>query len=144
MASAIALLGHPIGVYACLVTALAAIVYAWHTRRSVAAFTAVAAATLTGLACLVAPPDVAGVALVVLGIALLQTELVVPTYGAALVTGCAAAIVGAWRLLGATTSAAPVLPAALRLALAIAGTLMLLAAVLRAFRLRTLGERYRR
>jgi membrane-bound ClpP family serine protease len=144
MASAIAVLGHPIGAYACLMTALAASVYAWHTRRSVAALTAVAAAALTGLACLVAPPDVAGVALVVLGIALLQTELMVPTYGAALVTGCAAAIVGAWRLLGATTSAAPVLPAALRLALAIAGTLMLLAAVLRAFRLRTLGARCRR
>ena len=99
---------------------------------------------MSGLACLATPPDVAGVALVVLGIALLQTELIVPTYGAALVTGCAAAILGAWRLLGATTSAAPVLPAALRLALAIAGTLMLLAAVLRAFRLRTLGARCRR
>jgi membrane-bound ClpP family serine protease len=137
MASAIAVLGHPIGAYACLVTALAAFVYAWHTRRSVAALTAVAAAALTGLACLVARPDVAGVALVVLGIALLQMELMVPTYGAALVTGCAAAIVGAWRLLGAT-------PPALRLALAIAGTLTLLAVVLRAFRLRTLGTRCRR
>ncbi len=134
-----ALLYHPVGAYACLVTALAGFVYAWHTRRLLAAITTVVAAALTGVAFLQVPPDVAGIALVALGVALLQTELVLPTYGAALVTGCAAAAIGAWRLLDTAPCAALELPPAMRLAVAIAGTLALLATVLRAFRLRTLG-----
>jgi hypothetical protein len=62
---------------------------------------------------------------------------VLPTYGAALLGGCAASVAGSWRLLEVT----PALPMLLRLALAIAGTSALLAAVLRGFRLRTLGAR---
>ena len=137
----VALLYHPVGAYACLVTALAGFVYAWHTRRLLAAITTMAAAALTGAAFLQVPPDAAGIALVALGVALLQTELVLPTYGAAFVTGCAAAVMGAWRLLDTAPSAAQALPPAVRLALATAGTLTLLAAVLRGFRLRTLGAR---
>jgi membrane-bound ClpP family serine protease len=139
MPVAIALLYHPVGAYACLVTALAGFVYAWHTRRLLAACMAVTSAALTGVAFLQVPPDVIGIALVALGVALLQTELVLPTYGAALVTGCAAAVTGAWRLLGTAACAEQALPPAVRLALALAGTLTLLAAVLRGFRLRTLG-----
>ena len=139
MPFAVALLCHPAGAYACLVTALAAFTYACHTRRFVPAFTAVSASALTTLAFLQIPPDTTGVALVALGVTLLQVELMLPTYGGALVTGCTAAIAGSWRLLASAASAAPPLPAGLRLALAIVGTLVLLAAVLRGFRLRTLG-----
>lgn len=135
MPFAVALLCHPAGAYACLVTALAAFVYAWHTRRFVPSFTAASAGALTTLAFLQVPPDAADVALVGLGVALLQLELVLPTYGAALVTGCATTVAGSWRLLAAMPDSAP----ALRLAVAIAGTSALVAAVLRGFRLRTLG-----
>jgi membrane-bound serine protease (ClpP class) len=135
MPFAVALLCHPAGAYACLVTALAAFVYAWHTRRFVPSFTAASAGALTTLAFLQVPPDAAGVALVALGVALLQAELVLPTFGAALVAGYTASVVGSWRLLAAM----PGSTATLRLAIAIAGTSALLAAVLRGFRLRTLG-----
>jgi membrane-bound ClpP family serine protease len=141
MPFAVALLCHPAGAYVCLVTALAGFVYACHTRRFVPALTSASAAALTTLAFLQAPPDAVGVALVALGAVLLQTEFVLPTYGAALVTGCATGLAGSWRLLDAAAEATPALPVAVRLVLAIAGTLTLLAAVLRGFRLRTLGPR---
>ncbi len=137
MPFAVALLCHPAGSYACLVTALAAFVYACHTRKFVAAFTATSATALTTLAFLQVPPELAGLALVAAGVALLQAELLVPTYGATLVAGCAACVAGSWRLLAAATP----LPPAVRLALALAGTAALLATVLRAFRLRTLPMR---
>jgi membrane-bound ClpP family serine protease len=143
MPIAVALLCHPAGAYACLVTTLAAFVYAYHTHRFVPAFTAASAAALTALAFLQMPPDPVGVALVAAGAVLLQMELVLPTYGAALVTGCTAVVAGSWRLLAAAASAAPALPAALRLAIALAGTLTLLAAVLRGFRLWTLRAHLR-
>lgn len=136
MPFAVALLCHPAGAYACLMTALAALAYACHTRQFVAAFTAISAVALTLLAYLQVPPELAGLALVALGAALLQAELLVPTYGAALVAGCGACIAGSLRLL----ATAP-LPTAARLALAVVGTLALLAAVLRGFRLRTLRRR---
>jgi hypothetical protein len=94
MPFAVALLCHPAGAYACLVTTLAAVVYAWHTRRFVPSFTAASAGALTTLAFLQVPPDASDVALVGLGIALLQLELVLPTYGAALVAGCATTVTG--------------------------------------------------
>ena len=62
MPFAVALLCHPAGAYACLVAAMAAFVYAWHTRRFVPAFTAASAALLTTLAFLQVPPDTPGVA----------------------------------------------------------------------------------
>jgi len=139
MPFAVALLCDPAGAYACLVTTLAAFTFACHTRAFVPAFTAASAAALTTLAFLQIPPDTTGVALVALGVALLQAELMLPTYGAALVAGCAAGIAGSWRLLAAAADAAPALPAPLRFALAIVGTSVLLAAVLRGFRLRTRG-----
>jgi membrane-bound serine protease (ClpP class) len=137
MPFAVALLCHPAGAYACLVTALAAAIYACHTGKFVAAFTAASAAALTALSFLQVPPELTGLALVAIGAALLQAELLVPTYGAALAAGCAACVAGSWRLL----AAAPTLPAAARVALALAGTVVVLAAVLRGFRLRTLRLR---
>jgi membrane-bound serine protease (ClpP class) len=135
MPLAVALLCHPAGAYTCLVTALAAFAYAWHTRRFVPSFMAASAAALTTLAFLQVPPDGVGVALVALGVALLQTELMLPTYGAALVAGYAASVAGSWRLLAALPGSPT-----LWLAIALAGTSALLAAVLRGFRLRTLGR----
>jgi membrane-bound ClpP family serine protease len=135
---AVALLSHPAGAYACLVASLAASVYAWHTQTFVPAFTAASAAMLTTLAFLHAAPDPAGLLFLAVGVALLQTEFVQPTYGAALMTGIGASIAGSWLLLSATSGATAALAPALRGAIALGGTLVLLAAVVRGFRLRTL------
>lgn len=138
MPLAVVLLSNPAGAYACFVTTLAAFVYACHTRTFVPMFTAVSAALLTGLAFAYTPPNGAGLALLVAGIALLQAEFLVPTYGAALLTGLTASAAGSWLLLSATPTARDALTAAPRVALATLGTMLLLAAVLRGLRLRTL------
>ena len=140
MPFAVALLCHPAGAYACLVVALAAFVYAWHTRGFVPAFTAASAALLTTLSFLHVPPDSFALLLLAIGVVLLQTEFLRPTYGAALLLGLAASIVGSWHLLAAAPGASGTLAPALRVALALTGTLMLTAAVLRGLRLRTLGR----
>ena len=135
----IALLCHPAGAYVCLVAALAGFVYAWHTRTFVPAFTAASAALLTTLAFLHVPPDFCAVLLLAIGVVLLQLEFVLPTYGAAILIGLAASIGGSWQLLAAAPGASGTLVPAARIALALAGTLTLAAAVLRGLRLRTLG-----
>lgn len=132
MPLAVAVLCHPIGAYACLVTALAAFAYACHTRTFVPAFTCVSAAALATLAFLQVPPHATGLFLVVVAVALLQCEFLVPTYGTAFVIGIATAGGGSWLLL---TDALPSWP---RAAVAGLGTALLLAAVLRGVRLRTL------
>ena len=101
MPFAVALLCHPAGAYTCLVVALAAFVYAWHTRRFVPAFTAASAALLTTLSFLHVPPDSSALLLLAIGVVLLQVEFLRPTYGAALLIGLAASIVGSWQLLAA-------------------------------------------
>ena len=136
----IALLCHPAGAYACLVAALAGLVYAWHTRTFVPAFTAASAALLTTLAFLQVPPDSCAVLLLAIGVVLLQIEFVLPTFGAALLIGLVASIVGSWQLLAAAPGASGTLVPAVRSALTLAGTLTLAAAVLRGLRLRTLGR----
>jgi membrane-bound serine protease (ClpP class) len=136
----IALLCHPAGAYACLVAALAGFVYGWHTRTFVPAFTAASAALLTTLAFLHVPPDYCAVLLLAIGVVLLQLELLLPTYGAALLIGLAASIAGSWQLLEAAPGASGTLAPAARAALALAGTLTLAAAVLRGLRLRTLAR----
>jgi hypothetical protein len=138
MPLAVVLLSSPAGAYACVVTTLAAFVYACHTRTFVPLFTAVSAALLTGLAFAYTPPNGAGLALLVAGTALLQAEFSLAAYGAALLTGLSASGAGSWLLLSATPTARDALTAAPRAALATVGTLLLLAAVLRGFRLRTL------
>lgn len=137
MPLAVALLAHPSGAYVCVVTTLAAFVYACHTRALLPLCALVSAALVTGVAFAHRPPDAAGLALLVAGLALLQAEFVLPTYGAALLTGLAASGAGSWLLLSATPlHGAPTW--ALRGALATLGTTLLLAAVLRGSRLRTL------
>jgi membrane-bound ClpP family serine protease len=74
------------------------------------------------------------------GVVLLQIEFLRPTYGAALLIGLAASIVGSWQLLAPAPGASGTLAPALRVALAVTGTLTLTAAVLRGLRLRTLGS----
>ncbi len=138
MPFAVALLAHPAGAYACVVLALAAFVYAVHTREFVPLFTAVCAALLTGLAFAHTPPHATGLGLLVAGLALLQAEFLLPTYGAAFLTGVAASGLGSWLLLGATAVARVTLGAPARVALAVLGTALLLASVLRGFRRRTL------
>ena len=139
MPFAVALLCHPAGAYACLVVALAAFIYAWHTRRFVPAFTAASAAVLTTLSFLQVPPDSLALLLLAIGVVLLQAEFLLTTYGAALLLGSPRA---SWdrgscspRRLACRGTLAP----ALRIALALTGTLTLAAAVLRGLRLRTLG-----
>jgi membrane-bound serine protease (ClpP class) len=138
MPFAVALLCHPAGAYGCLVVALAAFVYAWHTRRFVPAFTAASAALLTTLSFLHVPPDSLAALLLAIGVVLLQVEFLRPTYGAALLLGLGASIVGSWQLLAPAPGASGTLAPPLRIALALTGTLMLAAAVLRGLRLRTL------
>lgn len=141
MPLAVVLLSNPAGAYACSVTTLAAFVYACHTRTFVPTFAAVAAALLTGLAFAYTPPNGAGLALLVAGIALMQAEFLLATYGAALLTGLTASGVGSWLLLSATPGARDALTAAPRLVLATLGTMLLLMAILRGLRLRTLPPR---
>jgi membrane-bound ClpP family serine protease len=141
MPFAVAVLCHPAGAYGCVVTALGAFVYACHTRTFVPTFTAVAAALLSTLAFLQVPPDATGLLLLALGVAALQLEFLAPTCGAALLTGLTLGVSGSWRLLDAVPAAVAPLPPALRIAVAVAGTLVLLAAVVRGFRLRTLLPR---
>lgn len=137
--TAIALLSHPAGTYACVVTFGAACSYGWYTRSLPAAFTAAAALLAGGLGLAAAPPSGAGLLLLVLGIALLHGEFLVPTYGAALVAGLALAVTGSWLLLDAAAApGAMPLPPLLRLAMAAAGAVALLTAVLRGFRRYTL------
>lgn len=140
MPLAVALLCHPAGAYVCLIAALAGLVYAWHTRTFVPAFTAASAALLTTLSFLHVPPDAFALLLLASGVVLLQTEFLRPTYGAALLVGLSASIVGSWQLLGAAPGASGTLAPAVRVALALTGTLTLAAAVLRGLRLRTLGR----
>lgn len=139
MPFAVALLCHPAGAYGVLVVALGAFVYACHTRTFVPVLTAVSAAVLTALAFLHVQPSFGGLLLLGLGVALLQCELLLPTYGAALVAGFAASVGGSWLLLAPPHGATAVLATAPKLALALVGASALLGAVLRAFRRRTLS-----
>jgi len=130
MPFAVALLAAPAGAYGCLVVALAAVVYAYHARTFVPAFTGVAAAALTLLAFLQHRPDPAAAAALALGAALLHAEFRFATYGAAAVLGLATCAVSSWLLLGP--------PTWLRAAATLLGTLLLFTAVLRGMRVRTL------
>ena len=130
MRFAVALLAAPAGTYGCLVVALAALVYAWHARAFVAAFTGVSAAALTLLAFLLYRPDATATATLALGVALLHAEFRFATYGAAAALGLATCAWSSWLLL------AP--PTWLRVAATALGTSLLFAAVLRGMRARTL------
>jgi membrane-bound ClpP family serine protease len=131
MPFAVALLCHPVGAFAALVAAIVATLYAVQSHRFVPSFTAVSAALLTLLAFLQVPPSVAGLAWLGIGMALLHAEFLWPTFGAAGLLGIGATAWSSWTLLAA-------LPPAPRAAMALLGASVLLAAVARTMRLRTL------
>ena len=137
---AVALLCHPAGAYGFIVVALGASAYACTTRSFVAAFTAASAAVLSALAFLHIEPSFSGLLLLALGVMLLQCELWFATYGTALVLGFATSLLGSWLVL-APAGATPVLSAEAKAALALAGSLALLATVLHGYRRRTLPRR---
>jgi membrane-bound ClpP family serine protease len=131
MPFAVAVLCHPLGTFVALVAAIVATLYALQSRRFLPAFAAVAAGLLTLLAFLQVPPSLGGLAWLFAGLALLHVEFIRPTFGVAGMLGVAAAFSGSWLLL------VPLNPIA-RCAAALLGALLLLAAVARTMRLRTL------
>lgn len=134
MPLAVALLCHPVGTFAALLAAVVAGLYAMQSRRFLPAFTSASAAALTLLAFLQIPPSGAGLAWLALAVALLHAEFLWPSYGIAGLAGVGSAAWGSWLLLAALDPAARGATAAL-------GTLVLLAAVARTMRLRTLPGR---
>ena len=134
----VALLAHPAGAYGALVVTIAALVHAYHTRAFVPAFTAVSASALTALAFLHRAPDATGLVALALGVALLHAEFLWSTYGLAAVLGLGACTTGSWQLLASEGAPWPALPTPLRIAVALLGSLLLLVAVLRGMRVRTL------
>jgi membrane-bound ClpP family serine protease len=133
MPFAVALLCHPLGTFASLVAAIVATLYAAQSHRFLPAFTAVSAALLTLLAFLQVPPSTAALAWLFIGVVLLHVEFLRPTFGFAGLLGVGAAAWGSCSLL------APLEPI-VRGAAALLGALMLLAAVARTMRLRTLPQ----
>jgi membrane-bound ClpP family serine protease len=131
MPLAVALLSHPVGSYTSLLIAVVAALYAAQSRRFVPAFTCVSAGSLTLLAFLQVPPSSIGLAALAVAVILLHAEFLWPTFGAACLLGVASAAWGSSLLLDA-------LGAPARGGLALAGALLLLAAVARTMRLRTL------
>ena len=131
MPFAVALLCHPLGTFASLVAAIVATLYAAQSHRFLPAFTAVSAALLTLLAFLQVPPSAAALASLFIGVVLLHVEFVRPTFGLAGILGVGAA---AW---GSSLLLAPLGPV-VRGVIALLGALLLLAAVARTMRLRTL------
>jgi membrane-bound ClpP family serine protease len=134
----VALLDHPAGAYGVFVVALGALVHAYHTRAFVPAFTALSATALAALAFAHRTPDPTGLAALALGVALLHAEFLRSTYGLAALLGLCACASGSWQLLASAGAVWPALPMPLRIAAALLGSLLLLAAVLRGMRVRTL------
>jgi len=128
----IALLAHPAGAYGFLVIAVAGIFYGALARAFVPAFTGVAAALLTALAFLHAVPNGLGLGLLAVGLLLVTAEFLLPTYGAAGLTGFVATVGGSWLLLGNLE------PLSVRLLLALVGASGLAIVVARTMRRCTL------
>jgi membrane-bound ClpP family serine protease len=131
MPLAVALLCHPLGTFTALVTAIVAALYAAQSRRFLPAFTATSAALLVLLAFLQVPPSAAGIIWLGAGVVLLHLEFLRPTFGVAGLLGVGSASCGSYLLLA---SLAPVA----RGSVAFAAALLLLGAVARTMRLRTL------
>ncbi|HJR68524.1 MAG TPA: hypothetical protein VKA43_00615, partial [Gammaproteobacteria bacterium] len=108
------------------------------TRAFVPAFAAVSGAALTALAFLHRAPDAAALLALGLGVALLHAEFLWSTYGLAALLGVGACGLGSWQLLASAGAAWPALPTPLRIAAALLGSVLMLAAVLRGMRVRTL------
>lgn len=131
MPLAVALLCHPLGSFAALMTAIVTALYAAQSRRFLPGFTAASAALLALLAFVQVPPNAAGFAWLAAGVALLHLEFLRPTFGAAGLLGVGSVSFGSYLLL------AELAPLGRSVAALCAG-LLLLAAVARTMRLRTL------
>jgi membrane-bound ClpP family serine protease len=131
MPFAVALLCHPIGSFAALIAAIVAALYAAQSHRFLPAFTAISAGLLTLLAFLQVPPGAVGLAWLCAGVVLLHAEFQWPAYGVAGLLGIGTATWGSCLLLAALEP----IP---RGAIALGGALVLLAAIARTMRLRTL------
>ena len=134
MPFAVALLCHPLGAYALSRRGdRGRVRLRVRTRGSfVPAFTAASAALLTTLAFLQVPPTASAWLLLALGVALLHAEfLLADVRRRRSCSGSRRASSGSWQLLAAAPGASGTLAPALRVALAVTGTLTLLAAVLR-------------
>jgi membrane-bound ClpP family serine protease len=131
MPLAVALLCHPLGAFTALVAAIVGALYAAQSRRFLPAFTALSAALLALLAFLQIPPSAAGIASLGAGVALLHVEFLRPTFGVAGVLGIGTSGFGSYLLLAPLAEFA-------RASVAFAAALILLAAVARTMRLRTL------
>ena len=131
MPFAVALLCHPLGTLTALVAAIVFALYASQSRRLLPAFTAVSAGLLTLLAFLQVPPSAAGLAWLLVGVVLLHAEFLWPTFGVAGVLGFGSVAWGSCLLLAGLAPAS-------RGAVALLAAIVLLAAVARTMRLRTL------
>jgi membrane-bound ClpP family serine protease len=133
MPAAISLLLHPLATYAVLLLAVIAALYAAQSRAFAAVFTCLAATLAVLIAFAQAPPSSAGLAWIAVAIALLHAEFLWPSFGVAAALGIGSGAWGSWLLLAALETAA-------RMGAALAGALLLLAAVARTMRLRTLPK----
>jgi membrane-bound serine protease (ClpP class) len=141
MPLAIAVVVPPAAAYAWLVASIAGLLYAAYAPRTVViGLAGGAAGVLALLGYLHVPPDGLGLALLGLGVLLLNAEFLLPTFGAAVVAGLVATTLGSWRLLGALPPVAP-LPFAARCTLALAGPVVLLVVTARSVRRYTLPRR---
>jgi membrane-bound ClpP family serine protease len=131
MPFAVALLYHPVGTYASLLLAVVCALYAAQSRGLLPALASVATTLLALLAFLQTPPSLTGLSWLGGAVALLHVEFLWPTFGVAAVLGVGSAAWGSFLLL------APLEPPE-RVAAAVVGALLLLAAVARTMRLRTL------
>jgi membrane-bound ClpP family serine protease len=138
MPFAVALLHHPAGVYAFVVTAIAALLYAVQTPAFVPAFAGAAAALLALLGFLAVPPSLLALLLLGLGVVLLHAEFLFPTSGVAGLLGLAVTISASSLLLA--PSEAPAMTGPARLVVAVSGTLVLFGVVARTMRLRTMPK----
>ncbi len=125
------MLYHPLVTYASLLLAMIAGLYAARSARVVPGAACLAATSLALVGWAAAAPSVAGLAWLGFAVALLHAEFLWPTFGVTAVLGVGSA---AW---GSSLLLEPLVPAA-RVAAALAGALLLLAAVARTMRLRTL------
>lgn len=128
---AVAVLYHPLVTYASLLLAVVAGLYAAQSRRVVPGAACVTAISLALAGWVEATPSVAGLAWLGFAVVLLHAEFLWPTFGVTAVLGVGSA---AW---GSSLLLAPLMSAP-RLSAALVGALLLLAAVARTMRLRTL------
>jgi len=128
---AVALLYHPLATYASLLLAVVCALYAVQARGPVPAVTCAVATLLALLAFLQTPPSLSGLTWFAVAVVLLHAEFLWPTFGLAAVLGVGSAAWGSFLLLAPLETPA-------RVAAAVVGALLVLAAIARTMRLRTL------